>query len=186
MPRLLLVLLLVLVVGPATAQHEQHHGHAASAYAGETDRAVKALSAEETADLLAGAGMGLARAAELNGYPGPKHVLELADGLALTADQRAETERLRADVQAEAKRLGAQVVEIETHLDRLFADGQATPAAVDRMLAHLGEVQGQLRAAHLKAHIAMHDVLTAEQIAAYNKLRGYEEGRGPKGEGGRN
>ena len=41
------------------------------------------------ADLKAGRGMGLALAAELNGYPGPSHVLELADKLKLSAEDKA-------------------------------------------------------------------------------------------------
>jgi hypothetical protein len=44
---------------------------AQSPYAGMQTRPIKALSAEQVADLKAGRGMGLAMAAELNGYPGP-------------------------------------------------------------------------------------------------------------------
>jgi hypothetical protein len=39
------------------------------------------------AALLKGEGMGMAKAAELNGYPGPTHVLTLAKELALTESQ---------------------------------------------------------------------------------------------------
>jgi len=39
-----------------------------------------ALSVEQIEQYRAGAGMGYAKAAELNRYPGPMHVLELADG----------------------------------------------------------------------------------------------------------
>ena len=42
------------------------------------------------ADLRAGRGMGLALAAELNGYPGPAHVLELADKLDLARSTENE------------------------------------------------------------------------------------------------
>jgi hypothetical protein len=44
-----------------------------SPYAGEQGRAIKALSQKEVSDLLDGAGMGYAKAAELNRYPGPMH-----------------------------------------------------------------------------------------------------------------
>jgi hypothetical protein len=40
-------------------------------YAGMQTRPVKALTEQQLADLKAGRGMGLALAAELNGYPGP-------------------------------------------------------------------------------------------------------------------
>jgi hypothetical protein len=54
-------------------------------------RAIKALSEWQVSDLSAGRGMGLAMAAELNGYAGPSHVLELADKLELSSDQRGRT-----------------------------------------------------------------------------------------------
>src|ERR1700681_1945861 len=67
-------------------------------YAGMQARPIKALSEQQLADLGAGRGMGLALAAELNGYPGPAHVLELGDALHLTAAQRARTELLFAEM----------------------------------------------------------------------------------------
>jgi hypothetical protein len=57
-------------------------------YAGQQARTIKALSDEDIAALLKGDGMGFAKAAELNGYPGPKHVLDLAEKLKLTDAQR--------------------------------------------------------------------------------------------------
>ena len=62
--------------------------NAQTPYAGMQARPIKALSDQQIADLKAGRGMGLALAAELNGYPGPLHVLELADKLDLSAEQR--------------------------------------------------------------------------------------------------
>jgi hypothetical protein len=57
-------------------------------------RAVKALSDQQVADLRAGRGMGLALSAELNGYPGPLHVLELGDKLGLAPEQRTKVQGL--------------------------------------------------------------------------------------------
>jgi len=57
---------------------------ARSPYAGFEQRPIKALSTQQIADLRAGREMSLALAAELNGFPGPLHVLELARGLDLT------------------------------------------------------------------------------------------------------
>src|SRR5262245_58316557 len=70
-------------------------------YAGQQNREIKALSPEEIRDLAEGRGMGLAKAAELNGYPGPSHVLELAAPLRLTAEQRAATQALFQRMQGE-------------------------------------------------------------------------------------
>jgi hypothetical protein len=71
-------------------------------YAGMHAREIKALSQEQVADLTNGRGMGLALAAELNGFPGPSHVLELADKLDLTSDQRASINMLFDSMKAEA------------------------------------------------------------------------------------
>ena len=70
--------------------------------------------------------MGLARAAELNSYPGPMHVLELADRLALTEDQRAATQALMARMRSEAQRVGAAIIAAEQTLDRDFARAAST------------------------------------------------------------
>src|SRR5690242_13138834 len=95
--------------------------HAQTPYAGMQTRSIKALSEQQIADLGAGRGMGLALAAELNGYPGPSHVLELADKLELSADQRAGMQRLFDSMKAEAMPLGARLIEQEAELDRQFA-----------------------------------------------------------------
>jgi hypothetical protein len=83
---------------------------AGSAYAGQESRSIKSLSDDEINGLLAGSGMGLAKAAELNGYPGPAHVLELASELDLTQVQRTATQALFASMQSKAAKLGAALV----------------------------------------------------------------------------
>jgi Spy/CpxP family protein refolding chaperone len=145
----------------------------AQPYAGLQTRPLKALSGEQVADLRAGRGMGLALAAELNGYPGPKHVLELATELSLTGAQRARTQQLYDAMTAEAVPLGQELIAAETDLDRQFSSRTVTPTSVAAVSARIGATQGQLRAAHLKYHLAMMDVLTPEQIARYGQLRGY-------------
>ena len=170
-----LVLLAALSV-PAMAQHHGHHSHHAahsSPYAGMQNRAIKALSEEQMTDLKAGKGMALAMAAELNGYPGPAHTLELAEQLQLTDEQTARTQQLFADMEGQAKAAGLEVIEAERALDTLFRDKLATPEAVSAAVTKAALAQGKLRETHLRYHLSMMDVLTAEQIAAYNQLRGY-------------
>jgi Spy/CpxP family protein refolding chaperone len=151
-------------------------------YAGLQARAVKALSEQEIADLRAGRGMGLALPAELNGYPGPLHTLENADALALTPDQRARTAALFEAMKAEAVPLGERLIEQEAELDRLFASRTVQPAPLGAATAAIGDTQGQLRAAHLRYHLEMMDVLTPEQVRRYGELRGYGgNGAGPTG-----
>jgi Spy/CpxP family protein refolding chaperone len=143
-------------------------------YAGLQERPIKALSGQQIADLKAGRGMGLALAAELNGYPGPMHVLELADRLGLTAEQRARTQDLFAAMKAEAVPLGEQLIAQEADLDRQFADKTMTPARLEASTNAIGATTGALRRAHLKYHLATLDVLAAAQAQRYVELRGYK------------
>src|SRR5713226_8085257 len=100
-------------------------------YAGMQARSIKALSDQQVADLKAGRGMGLALAAELNGYPGPSHVLELADKLDLSADQRARIQKLFALMKQEALPLGTKLIDQEAELDRQFANRAVTPDSLN-------------------------------------------------------
>jgi Spy/CpxP family protein refolding chaperone len=173
----LCAVLAIFVLAPATAQdHRQTHDRstpAASPYAGMELRPVKALSDQQIADLRAGRGMGLALAAELNGYPGPAHTLELADALMLSDKQRAQTQALFDAMKAETIPIGERIIAEESALDRLFHDRQVTRASLDAATTRIGAAEGELRAAHLRYHLAMMDVLSPPQIARYQELRGY-------------
>lgn len=142
-------------------------------YAGQQTRTIKALSAEDIAGLLKGEGMGMAKAAELNGYPGPKHVLALAEELKLTETQRQEIQALFDRMSAAAKPLGTELVEHERVLDQLFSKGEITPDRLAAETADIGELQGRLRSVHLIAHVQTRAVLTADQVTRYEHLRGY-------------
>ena len=110
-------------------------------YAGLEQRAVKALSEQQIADLRAGRGMGLALPAELNGYPGPSHVLENADALGLSAEQRERTKGLFEAMKAEAVPVGERLIEQEAKLDRLFAERAITPANLNAATEEIGITQ---------------------------------------------
>jgi Spy/CpxP family protein refolding chaperone len=170
---LLSMALTVAAALPAPAQDDGTAMPDHPPYAGMESRAVKALSDQQMADLKAGRGMGLALAAELNGYPGPRHVLELADQLRLTDQQRAETQALFDAMSAETVPIGERIIADETTLDRLFAEHRITPRALDDLTARIGEAQGELRAAHLRYHVDMMNVLSPAQVAHYMALRGY-------------
>jgi hypothetical protein len=145
---------------------------------------VKALSDGELADLRAGRGMGLALAAELNGYPGPLHVLEHADALRLSVEQRQRTQALYDAMKAEAVALGERLIAQEAELDRAFAGRTITPQTLAEATAAIGAIQAALRAAHLRYHLAQVEVLTAEQVRRYAELRGYAGGHGAAGHSG--
>jgi Spy/CpxP family protein refolding chaperone len=157
---------LAVTLGPALGQHPQP-------YAGFQSRSIKALSDQQISDLRAGRGMGLALAAELNGYPGPAHVLELATELGLTDAQRAHVQNLFNAMTAETIPLGERVVAQETELDHQFASKTATPASLVASTNDIGAAQATLRATHLKYHLLMLEVLTPPQLRRYAELRGY-------------
>jgi hypothetical protein len=144
-----------------------------SPYSGETNRTIKALAPREIASLKAGEGMGLARAAELNQYPGPMHVLELASALNLSVAQKQRTSILLTSHKAEARALGEELVLAETELDSVFRDKLASVENIKRLTLKIGEIQAKLRASHLLTHLEQTTLLNPSQILEYQKLRGY-------------
>lgn len=162
---------------PGQLHPPSHGGHAgapsATPYAGLQQREIKALSEQQIADLRAGKGMSLALPAELNGYPGPAHVLALADRLELSTAQRVATQALFERMQAQARGLGEQLIDAERELDRLFAQRVADRARLAAATERAALAHGRLREAHLAYHLEMMDVLSAEQLARYQRLRGY-------------
>lgn len=142
-------------------------------YAGQETRAIKAMPAEDVQSYLKGKGMGLAKTAELNAYPGPSHVLALAPRLGLTDEQQKLTKAAFATMEAQAIKLGGQLVDEERKLDQLFASRQITSALLNASLGRIGALQAQVRAAHLEAHLAQVRILTPQQSARYSELRGY-------------
>jgi Spy/CpxP family protein refolding chaperone len=149
---------------------------APSPYAGQQTRDIKALSPQEVADLTSGRGMGLAKAAELNGYPGPAHVLEMREALELTPDQATKTQAVFDRMQSRAIAVGSELLHAERALDAQFASHTVTPETLDHSLARIAKLQGEVRQLHLQAHLDQSELLTAEQISRYNRLRGYSSG----------
>lgn len=149
------------------------HAGPESPYAGEEHREIKSLSKADIESLLAGEGIGYAKSAELNGWPGPKHVLELAGELKLSAQQRTATEKLFARMKTEAMQLGQLLIREETSLGALFAAESPAPETVAASAARIGEIEGRLRAVHLNAHVAQAAILDQPQMKAYFRLRGY-------------
>jgi Spy/CpxP family protein refolding chaperone len=147
-----------------------------SPYVGQETRQVKALSADEVEAYLHGDGLGMAKAGELNHYPGPKHVLQMADHLGLTAGQRRRIENVRVAMTAAAVPLGIQIVDAERALDGAFANRTIDKERLHVATARIGELQGRLRAVHLSAHLATRAILRPEQVAAYDHMRGYGSG----------
>jgi len=121
-------------------------------------------------------------AAELNHYPGPKHVLEHAQALGLSQEQQARTRQFQDDMSREAVRLGERIVQKEAELEALFAGGKANPDSMRSIVREIGMLQAEYRAVHLGAHLSMQQLLSRQQIAEYDRLRGYG-GTNPGGGG---
>jgi Spy/CpxP family protein refolding chaperone len=144
-----------------------------SKYAGQEDREIKTLSADDIEELRRAGGWGLAKAAELNGVPGPVHVLEMKDEIDLTERQEARIRALYEGMRAEALPLGERLIELEARLNTSFAERTVDRESLQEQLRAIERVRADLRMVHLSRHLATADVLTAQQIDAYNRLRGY-------------
>jgi Spy/CpxP family protein refolding chaperone len=172
----LTVAALALTAG-VVAAFAQHHGKAhtpsAQPYAGQQAREVASLSGQEQQDLLAGRGMGLAKSAELNGHPGPAHVLELAEELKLTPEQRRLVKDAFERMQAKAKALGEAYIKAEKAVDQAFKAGPAKASEVTALVTEANRLLGEVRLSHLLAHVEITPILTPGQRQRYAELRGY-------------
>jgi hypothetical protein len=150
-----------------------------SPYAGQELRDIKSLSDDDIQSLQNGTGEafgGMAKLAELNGYPGPRHVLDMASELQLTDGQRMEIERIYQNVSNDAKSIGAAIIDIEQEMDGVFANKTITEENLKLMLDKSADLYGQLRFVHLSAHLDTIQMLTIEQVQMYNTMRGYDSG----------
>lgn len=172
MRNFLVSLTLVAGAAGASAQHADHHA-AASGYAGLQDREIKALSPEQMAELRRGHGMGASLPAELNGVPGPMHVLELAQQLTLTAEQSSQLNAITAEMRTSAQQLGRQVIAAEAELDAAFKADAVDEQTIAETTARIASLRGRLRAVHLVAHLQTKHLLSGDQVTAYNLARGY-------------
>jgi Spy/CpxP family protein refolding chaperone len=158
-----------MIVLPAVAQETPNHPPASQA----AEISVpKSYSAEDVAELLEGAGRGMAKPAELNGAPGPSHALELAEELELTPEQRTQIEAIRLDMKTNAIALGRELIAMELALDEAFAAGDVPAEALLAALDQIANAERDLRYAHLSAHLSTPAILTGDQIRRYDALRG--------------
>lgn len=145
----------------------------AAPYTGQQNRVIKALSMSEIDGLKKGKGMGLAKAAELNHYPGPRHVLDEADKLHLTPLQLEQTNTLFNTMKKEAIAVGVKIITAEQLLDKMFAEGNLSANELQEKLNEIGQYRAQLRFVHLKTHLFQKKVLSGNQVKHYDMLRGY-------------
>jgi hypothetical protein len=164
------VLLLTLIATFAFSATDHTH---ISKYAGEEEREIKSLSATDIEELQNGKGWGLAKAAELNGVPGPVHLLEMKEEIDLSPEQIRAIEEIYVKMKQEAVPLGFELIELERELNNHFANRTITDELLSQILQKITQVHGQLRYVHLSTHLKTPDILEPDQITLYNKLRGY-------------
>ncbi len=166
----------------AGAQDQKDEGSPSlrSAYAGQEKRAIKSLSQADLDALRNGKGWGLAKAAELNGVPGPVHLLEMRQEIGLSGEQVAGIQALYDGMKREATRLGLRLIEREWELNEAFASaaekGAPDEARLKVLLEAIAAVRMELRFTHLKTHLRTQPMLAPHQIMLYNRLRGYGGG----------
>lgn len=167
--RITLLLIFGLISSSAFGQHRMGN----SPYAGQQERQIKSLSQDDIDQIKAGKGWGLAKMAELNGYPGPSHVLELANELDLSSDKKVEVEKLFTEMQSTAIEKGEAFLKAEQALEDAFQSGEIDHQKLEKLIRESALKRGELRMVHLEAHLKMMEILSVEQIEKYNELRGY-------------
>jgi hypothetical protein len=123
------------------------------------------------AALARGDGVGLAKPAEVNGFPGPRHVLDLADALELDAAQRTASAAIYQRMHERARGLGAEYIAAWDALNELWRGVRVDAAELRRRTTELGRLEGELRAVHLDAHREQAALLSTEQRRRYATLR---------------
>jgi len=167
--RSLLVLSCVVFPFVAAAQSQGH-----SPYAGLEAREIKSLSASDLEELRRGGGWGLALAAELNGVPGPAHLLEFRDELGLTPDQVASIEAIFTEMQVEAREAGERLIAAEAAIEVAFRSGEVDADTLRTLISDAEAARADLRFVHLSRHIETPPLLSQAQVSAYSRLRGYQ------------
>lgn len=165
---------LTLAMSPAFALAQQSsHTAPASPYAGLETRAIKSLSADDIDELRRGGGWGLALPAELNGVPGPAHLLELKDEIGLSPEQVTAIEAIFAEMQAEAVAFGEQLIAAERAIEAAFVAQDLNEDRLRALINDAAAARANLRFVHLSRHLMTPPLLTQDQIDQYKTLRGY-------------
>ncbi len=143
---------------------------------GQEGRMIKAIPPEDIEALQQGSGTalrGLAKPAELNGIPGPKHVLDASEELNLSEEQKKKINSIYKRMHQDAVQTGKRMITAEKEIDNFFSQGNMDEEKLEALLNKSAEIYEKLRYVHLKAHLETSEVLTSHQIRRYNQVRGY-------------
>ncbi len=134
-----------------------------------------AIPKEDIVGYLSGAGMGMAKVADHNLYPGPVHVLAFSEELGLTDEQVEQAQELYLKMKNKAARLGAEMIVKETLLQKEFANKTVSQSVLRELVSTASRLKGEIRYTHLEAHIQQRKLLTEHQIQLYSQLRNSAE-----------
>ena len=119
MKKVILIFLYFLITTNSFAGENKNH---TSHYVGEQKREIKSLSTNDISELKRGGGWGFAKPAELNGVPGPAHLLEMKGEISLSDSQIASIEKIHKKMLSEAIPLGKKYINAERTLDQIFVN----------------------------------------------------------------
>ena len=68
-------------------------------------------------------------------------------------------------MKGDAQRIGAEILTEEERLEAAFRAGTITDPDLRLRVTRIAALQGELRAIHLRAHLATHAMLSAAQLA---------------------
>ncbi len=149
--------------------------YAKSPYHGQEKRLIKSLSNDDVNQLENGKGWGFAKAAELNGVPGPLHILELKKEIKLSKKQEQKVKDIYSAMNEKAVILGKEFISLETQLDQEFKRKSITEERLKSILKQISEVRFRLRYTHMSAHLQAMPLLSDDQLKSYIRLRGYAD-----------
>ncbi|MFB6181756.1 MAG: hypothetical protein ABEJ24_02560 [Candidatus Magasanikbacteria bacterium] len=152
-----------------------------SPYIGQENRDIKALPPEDIEGLKRGSGTpfgGMAKPAELNGVPGPKHLLDMIEAgkLDVSKEQKNKIESVYKRMKENAIKKGEKIITKEEKIDNGFEKRSIEQEELKDKIKTSANLYGDLRFIHLKTHLEMLDILNEKQVEKYNKLRGYSSG----------
>ena len=162
----------MLMLGFAAQASDTQHSHT-SKYAGQENRTIKSLSPDDIAELKRGGGWGLAKAAELNGVPGPVHLLEMKNDIPLDDTQVSAISKIFEQMKAQAIQQGERLIALERKLESHFQNRTITDTVLRSSLDAIAEARKELRYIHLATHLKTPEILSQDQVKKYNALRGY-------------
>ncbi len=160
------------LTGAAIASAQPHE---MSPHAGKQSRQIASLSDNDVAAIRKGTGWGLALPAEINGAPGPRHVLDFAEPLDLSDDQIAQITAVFEEMKRSAISAGDEFIAAEKALNDAFQRGGLDQSELARLVEQAGETRAGLRLVHLSAHLKTLPLLTEKQVELYAQLRGYAD-----------